>query len=67
MTVLFGSFATSSSRAPAHAPENNEESLNRLFEDEATDVKDQLGGKLVSVRHYMQNNRVFSLSPVGLK
>lgn len=51
MTVLFGSYATSSSRAPTHAPENNEDSLNRLLDDQATEVKDLVGDKLVSIAH----------------
>ena len=54
MTVLFGSYATSSSRAPTHASENNEESLSRLLEDPATEVKGTVGEKLVSVH---DNNR----------
>ena len=49
MTVLFGSYATSSTRAPTHASENTDESLNRLFDDETTDVKNQMGDNLVSV------------------
>lgn len=49
MTVLFGSYATSSTRAPTHASENTDESLNRLFDDETTEEKDQMGDKLVSV------------------
>ena len=49
MTVLFGSYATASSRAPTHAPENNEDSLNRLLDDQATEVKDLVGDKLVSI------------------
>ena len=48
MTVLFGSYATSSSRAPPHAHEENEDSLNRLFDDESLDVRDHIGDKLVS-------------------
>ena len=48
MTVLFGSYATASSRAPPHAHEDTEESLNRLFEDEAANVQDHLGDKMVS-------------------
>lgn len=48
MTVLFGSYATSSSRAPSHAHEENEDSLNRLFDDETLDVQDHIGDKLVS-------------------
>ena len=51
MTVLFGSYATASSRAPTHAPENNEDSLNRLLDDQATEVKDLVGDKLVSIEH----------------
>ena len=51
MTVLFGSYATASSRAPTHAPENNEDSLNRLLDDQATEVKDLVGDKLVSMEH----------------
>lgn len=46
MTVLFGSYATASSRAPPHAHEDTEESLNRLFEDEAANV--HMGDKMVS-------------------
>ena len=49
MTVLFGSYATASSRAPTHAPENNEDSLNRLLDYQATEVKDLVGDKLVSI------------------
>lgn len=49
MTVLFGSYATSSTRAPPHAHEDTEESMNRLFEDEVTNVQDRAGDKLVSV------------------
>ena len=48
MTVLFGSYATSSSRGPSHAHEGNEDSLNRLFDDETPDVQDHIGDKLVS-------------------
>ena len=48
MTVLFGSYATASSRAPPHAHEDTEESLNRLFEDEAANVQDHMGDKMVS-------------------
>ena len=48
MTVLFGSYATSSTRAPSHAHEDNEDSMNRLFDDEATNVQDHTGDKLVS-------------------
>ena len=48
MTVLFGSYATASSRAPPHAHEDTEESLNRLFEDEAANVEDHMGDKMVS-------------------
>jgi len=47
MTVLFGSYATSSTRAPTHASQNTEESLNRLFDDNVTKVKNQMGDKLV--------------------
>ncbi|CAH3182650.1 unnamed protein product [Porites lobata] len=50
MTVLFGSYATASSRAPTHAPENNEDSLNRLLDDQATEVKDLVGDKLNDVK-----------------
>lgn len=53
MTVLFGSYATASSRAPAHAHEDAEESVNRLFEDEATHFQDHVGDKLVSVNLLM--------------
>ena len=49
MTVLFGSYATSSTRAPTYASENTDESLKRLFDDETTEEKDQMGDKLVSV------------------
>lgn len=52
MTVLFGSYATSSSRAPSHAHEENEDSLNRLFDDESLDVQDHIGDKLVSFYIY---------------
>ena len=48
MTVLFGSYATASSRAPPHSYEDTEESLNRLFEDEAAKVQDHMGDKMVS-------------------
>lgn len=47
MTVLFGSYATSSTRAPTHASENTDESLNRLFDDEVAGVESQMGDKLV--------------------
>lgn len=48
MTVLFGSYATASSRAPPHAHEDTEESMNRLFENETANVQDHIGDKLVS-------------------
>lgn len=48
MTVLFGSYATASSRAPPHAHEDAEESMNRLFENETANVQDHVGDKLVS-------------------
>lgn len=48
MTVLFGSYATASSRAPPHAHEDTEESINRLFENETANVQDDIGDKLVS-------------------
>lgn len=48
MTVLFGSYATANSRAPPHAHEDTEESLNRLFEYEAANVEDHIGDKMVS-------------------
>ncbi|XP_073235197.1 ATP-dependent translocase ABCB1-like [Porites lutea] len=50
MTVLFGSYATASSRAPTHASENNEDSLNRLLDDQATEVKNLVGDKLNDVK-----------------
>ena len=50
MTVLFGSYATSSTRAPSHASENTDDSMNRLFEDDATNVQNHTGDKLVSVK-----------------
>ena len=53
MTVLFGSYATASSRAPTHASENNEDSLNRLLDDQATEVKNLVGDKLVSMEHFV--------------
>ena len=64
MTVLFGSYATASSRAPSHAHEDTEESVNRLFDDEATNVQDHVGDQLVSViflpilvfQHSIRNN-----------
>ncbi|XP_022791527.1 multidrug resistance protein 1-like [Stylophora pistillata] len=43
MTVLFGSYATSSTRAPSHAHEENEDSVNRLFDDEKPNVQDHIG------------------------
>ena len=48
MTVLFGSYATASSRAPPHAHEDTEESMNRLFENETANVQDHISDKLVS-------------------
>lgn len=48
MTVLFGSFATSSTRAPTHASEDNDDSLNRLFDDTVADAKDLAGDKMVN-------------------
>lgn len=52
MTVLFGSYATSSTRAPSHAHEENEDSVNRLFDDEKPNVQDHIGDKLVSFYRY---------------
>lgn len=49
MTVLFGSYATSSTRAPTHASENTDESLNRLFDDGATQLKNGIGEKMVNI------------------
>lgn len=49
MTVLFGSYATSSTRAPTHASENTDESLNRLFDDGATPLKNGIGEKMVNI------------------
>ena len=56
MTVLFGSYATASSRAPPHAHEDAEESLNRLFEDEAANVQEHMGDKMVSVLPAVKKN-----------
>ena len=49
MTVLFGSYATTSTRAPTHASEDTGDSLNRLFDDQATDIKDHIGDKMVTL------------------
>lgn len=35
MSVLFGSFANSSSQAPAHASSSSKESANRVFDTES--------------------------------
>ncbi|XP_074624425.1 ATP-dependent translocase ABCB1-like [Acropora palmata] len=50
MTVLFGSSATSSTRAPTRASEDNDDSLNRLFNDTVTDVEDLAGDKMEEVK-----------------
>lgn len=47
MTVLFGSSATTSTRAPTRASEDNDDSLNRLFDDTVTDAEDLAGDKMV--------------------
>ena len=49
MTVLFGSYATTSTRAPTHASEDTGDSLNRLFDDQAMDIKDHIGDKMVTL------------------
>ncbi|XP_068746522.1 ATP-dependent translocase ABCB1-like [Montipora capricornis] len=50
MTILFGSYATSSTRAPTHASEDTGDTLNRLFDDQATDIKDHIGDKMGEVK-----------------
>ncbi|KAL9968128.1 hypothetical protein ACROYT_G026461 [Oculina patagonica] len=64
MTVLFGSYATASSRAPPHAHEDAEESVNRLFEDEATNV-DHVGDKLDKVEGSLEFKHVELPDPLN--
>ena len=47
MTVLFGSHATATSRAPCHPSAHAKESLDRLFDGETANLKDQSCDKLV--------------------
>ncbi|KAJ7390051.1 Multidrug resistance protein 1 [Desmophyllum pertusum] len=58
MTVLFGSYATSSTRAPSHASENTDDSMNRLFEDDATNVQNHTGDKLDEVEGSLEFKHV---------
>ena len=64
MTVLFGSYATASSRAPPHAHEDTEESMNRLFENETANVQDHIGDKLVSYNFLLSQEKIMYLELV---